>query len=108
MLNGNKRADDDISDGVDHHNACTAVHFNHNITSQLFTYELYIAHILQLSKSWEKPSTAEWSVCACVCVNIHVPPAVYRSLNHVSFRYCGDVSPCLPSPPGTDYYQRFN
>lgn len=72
MLNGNKRADDDISDGVDHHNACTAVH---HITSQLFTYELYMAHILQLSKSWEKSSTAEWSVCVhmrvCMCVHIH-------------------------------------
>lgn len=67
MLKGNKRADDDISDGVDHHNTCTAVH---NITSQLFTYESYMAHILQLSKSWEKPSTAEWRVC--MCVHIHV------------------------------------
>lgn len=72
MFNGNQRADDDIAGGVADHNACTSVHFNHNITSHLFTYELYMAHILQLSKSWERPSTAEWRACecarACVCI----------------------------------------
>lgn len=80
MLNGNKRADDDISDGVDHRNACTAVHFNHNLTSQLFTYELYMAHILQLSKSWEKPSTAEWRVCVHPHVCVYVCVCIFMNL----------------------------
>lgn len=37
----------------------TAVHFNHNDTGQLFTYELYMAHILYYRVLRKAQQTAE-------------------------------------------------